>query len=81
MTESIEIENDLIEKHGHLIGGVELMSVLGFRTMPAFRKAIRENRVGIEVFKMPGRQGKFALTKDVSNFLEKIRKEKSIREN
>ena len=81
MTESTEIENDLIKQHGLLIGGVNLMSAMGFRTMPALRKAIRENRLGVEVFNMPGRQGKFALTKDAANFLENCRKEKASRQD
>jgi hypothetical protein len=70
MTNSVQIETDLINRHGPVMGGKDLMKALGFQKMPALRKAIRENRLGINVFEMPGHRGKFALTTDVAKFID-----------
>ena len=71
MMETSDLESELKNQHGPVIGGKELMQALGFLKMPSFRKAIREGRLEVKVFEMPGHRGKFALTKDVAAYIEK----------
>jgi hypothetical protein len=70
MAEISNLNLELQKQFGPIIGGTDLMRALGFRSMPAMRKAIQEKRLGVEVFKMPGRRGKFALTEKVAAFIE-----------
>lgn len=70
MEEQLTLETRLLKQHGPVMGGADLMLALGFKTMPALRRAIREQRVGVRVFVMPGHRGKFALTTDVATLIE-----------
>ena len=63
---------DLIKTYGPLMGGEDLWLALGFKTGPAFRHAIREHSVPLNIFEIPGRRGKFALTEDVEKWLEEV---------
>lgn len=62
--------------YGPLLGGKDLVSILGFRTAAAFRQAIRLNRVGVTTFTIEGRRGRFAFTVEVEEWLESLKKEK-----
>ncbi len=64
-----EIEKDLIELHGYLIGNEDLSLLLGFKTMSAFRQALCRKKIPIEIFTIENRRGKFALAKDVAEWL------------
>lgn len=66
-----DFEKELVDLYGPILGGKDLIRALGYRTGAAFRKAARENILGINIFEIPGRQGKFAMTRDVSTFLVK----------
>lgn len=59
----------LLNRYGPLLGGNELVSILGFKTKAAFYRSIRMNTLGVEVFNIAGRKGKFALTENVANWL------------
>lgn len=56
----------LTRRYGPIMGGKDLFQSLGFSNGQAFRQAVRQDRLGIEVFNLPGRSGKFALTVDVA---------------
>lgn len=62
----------LIEKYGPLIGGEELRRALGYRTWSSFARAVRSDSLGVKVFDLPGRRGKFALTGDVASWLDRM---------
>jgi len=62
----------LYEEYGPLIGGPQLVKVLGFRTNAAFRQAEKIGNIGIDVFEIEGRKGKFARTHDVEAWLSKL---------
>jgi len=62
----------LMDQFGPLIGGKDLMKALGYRTQAAFYKAIREARIKVKVFEIEGRQGKFAMTNDVGQWLDSL---------
>ncbi len=62
--------DDLARRYGPMIGGTDLFHVLGYRNGQAFRQAVRQGRLGIHVFNLPARQGKFALTADVAAWIQ-----------
>lgn len=68
-----ELLIDMTERFGPLLGGEDLYRALGFRTSAAFRRALRCNQVGVRVFELPRRRGKFAFTKDVALWLKELR--------
>ena len=67
-------KESLSNVYGPLIGGKDLVKILGFRKHAAFRQAIRLNRLGINTFDIENRRGKFALTEDVEKWLEALQK-------
>lgn len=67
-----ELERELTERFGPLIGGAHLVTVAGFPTGAAFRKALHRGRVGFTVFQIAGRRGRFAWTADVARWLAQL---------
>lgn len=63
------LEEKMFQAYGLLIGGIELSKILGFNTNAAFRKALSNNVIGVPVFQIDNRKGKFALTQDVAKWL------------
>lgn len=63
------LEKDLFSRHGPLIGGEALRAALGYSSMDAFRQALVRKTVPVSVFSIANRRGKFALVKDVANWL------------
>lgn len=59
----------LIEIYGPILGGVELRTALGFKSVSAFNRAIAAGRVSVPFFGMDGRRGRFALTSAVAEWL------------
>jgi hypothetical protein len=55
----------LLTRFGPLLGGADLVQALGYSNAAAFRQARRQGRLGVHVFDLPSRRGKFALTSDV----------------
>lgn len=66
------LESDLNKKYGPLIGGKDLVLTLGFKTAPAFRRAEKMGLLGVKVFSIAGRRGKFAYTKDVATWIATV---------
>lgn len=71
-SQTAKIADDLVARYGPMIGGTELMKALGYSNGQAFRQAHRSNRLGVRVFNIPARQGKFALTTDVADWLVSV---------
>jgi len=69
----------LLDQFGPLIGGKNLMKALGYRTQAAFYKAIRESRIKVAIFEIDGRQGKFAMTNEVGQWLDSLSPSKQMR--
>ena len=61
----------MISNFGPTLGGRDLYAALGFKTYAAFHRSQQREELGVHVFKLPGRQGWFALTDDVARWLEK----------
>ena len=74
-----QIEICMTELYGPLLTGENLSRALGYPSQSAFRKSISRNTIPIPVFTIEKRKGKFALTKDVANWLAS--KRNSIRLN
>ena len=67
---SPSLNDSLLNQYGPLIGGAQLRQALGYPSTPAFSRAVRKGIVGVNVFKIPGRRGTFALTCDVAEWLK-----------
>jgi hypothetical protein len=67
-----QLTDELCKRYGPLIGGVDLIKALGYTNGQAFRQAHRYERLGVRVFNVPSRQGKYALTADVANWLATV---------
>lgn len=67
------LERELTERHGPMIANDALRIALGYRSMDAFRQALVRNTVPVPVFALENRRGKFALVKDVANWLAATR--------
>lgn len=75
MTNSeINLQQELSERYGPIIGGKELRKSLGFNTYAMFRLAKEEGSIEIPIFKIPGRRDWYALTSDVAGWLNALRK-------
>lgn len=64
-----KLEQRLFEKHGPLLGGTALYVVLGFKSAAAMRQAMQRDQIGVQLFAIPNRRGKFALTLHVAQWL------------
>jgi hypothetical protein len=67
------LESDLLRRYGPLIGHDDLRQALGYPTMDAFRQALSRRQLPVPVFAMPHRRGKYALAKDVAQWLAQLR--------
>jgi len=63
------LAQNLFDTWGPVMGGIALAKALGFPTTSAMRQAIARGQVTLDLFKIAGRRGRFALTQDVSNWL------------
>lgn len=66
------MQNALYEQYGPLIGGPDLVKVLGYRSNASFRRAEKLGLIGVRIFDIPGRKGKFAMSIDVAIWLDKL---------
>jgi hypothetical protein len=66
------MEKDLIDKYGPMVGGPDLVKVLGYRSNASFRRAEKLGQIDIRIFPLRGRKGKFAMTKDIADWLRKL---------
>jgi hypothetical protein len=68
-----ELGASLIGRYGPLMGSAALAEALGFSSVGAFRQACWRGKVNIQLFNLPGRNGRFALTQDVVRWLWAMR--------
>ncbi len=64
-----EMQQQLLAQYGPLLGGSALHQALGFSSAAAMRQAAIRNQVGVRLFSITNRRGKFALTRDVAQWL------------
>lgn len=68
-----ELEADLLKLYGPVLNGENLTRSLGYVSKEAFRQSIVRKTVPVHIFKMEGKRGYYALTKDVAKYLAKAR--------
>jgi hypothetical protein len=69
-----DLNNELLNKYGPMVGGNDLYLALGFKTYGTFRLAKERGEIPIDVFKIPKRRDWYALTTDVSSWLLSLSK-------
>ena len=67
--ESHNLNRQLLEKYGPMIGGKDLYLAMGFKSYGAFRLANERKEIPIKVFKIPKRRDWYALTSDLAQWL------------
>ena len=67
------LEIDMLNQYGFMLSGNALRKALGFSSMDALRQAIARGKLPIPVFTLENRRGKYALAKDVANWLAEQR--------
>ena len=67
------LENDLLRLYGPILTGDALWRSLGYTSKEAFRQALSRGTVPVHIFSIQNRRGKFALAKDVAQFLTEQR--------
>ncbi|MAL98866.1 MAG: hypothetical protein CL583_10515 [Alteromonadaceae bacterium] len=63
------IEAELVKQFGPVLSGDKLYQSLGYPTMGALRQALVRRTVPVTVFTVPGRNGKYALSRDIAAWL------------
>lgn len=61
-----ELELDLKDRYGLMVGGSALWRELGYASYDAFRKAKQRGTIEVPLFEVPNRRGFFALSKEVA---------------
>lgn len=67
------LENDLITRYGPVLTGDVLIQALGYISKDAFRQSVIRKTVGVQLFEMDNRRGKYALTTEVASYLAEKR--------
>lgn len=70
-----KLAEQFLQNNGPIVSGKALWEALGFRSASAFRQAKLEDRLGINVFKIPNRGGNFAYAEEVAAWLRNLKKE------
>lgn len=63
------LRDELFARYGAMLDHIQLREALGYRTASGFQRAISMGRMGLPVFNIPGRRGRFALSADVADLL------------
>lgn len=67
------LRETLFQRHGPILGGKTLAATLGYQSVAAFRQARRRGQITVPLFTVPHRQGWFALSQDVADWLVRLR--------
>lgn len=67
------LEGDLFDRYGPMLCGESLCTALGYASQAAFRQALTRRTVPVSVFPIKHRRGKYALVKDVAQWLAQKR--------
>lgn len=68
-SEPHNLNQQLLDRYGPMIGGGDLYLALGFKSYGAFRLANERKEIPIKVFKIPKRRDWYALTTDLAQWL------------
>ncbi|MBY0365156.1 MAG: pyocin activator PrtN family protein [Burkholderiaceae bacterium] len=68
-----QLREELERIYGPLLGGPKLVEALGHKSTASLRQARKRGRIPVPTFRLPMRQGYFALTRDVADWLAEAR--------
>ena len=68
-----QLLTDIQRQYGPLVGGTDLLQILGFPSSEAFRQALSRGSIPVPIFAIPHRRGKFALAQDLAVWLTRLR--------
>lgn len=72
MPSQFELQQQLLDKYGPILGGDDLRRALGYRTTAAMKKAWRSGQLKLNIFQIEGRRGLFSLSSDVASWLAAV---------
>lgn len=72
MNPTANLAKELHQEYGPLIGGPDLVKVLGFRSNASFKRAQKLGQIDLEMFGIEGRKGSFAYTRNVASWLSNL---------
>lgn len=65
-----QLEQDLLRLYGSPILTIEqLQRALNYRSVAAIKQAIQRQTLPVHIFELPNRRGRYALVKDVCEYL------------
>jgi hypothetical protein len=64
-----ELNEELVKRFGLLLPSADLVKILGYGTPNAFHQAISRGTVPVPLMRLAGRRGRFALARDVAQWL------------
>ncbi|WP_095158044.1 hypothetical protein [Pseudomonas sp. Irchel 3E13] len=70
---AFELEVDLKDRYGLMVGSSALWRELGYASYEAFRKAKQRGTIEVPLFDVPNRRGSFALSKEVASWVARQR--------
>lgn len=68
-----DLECALLDRYGPILNSQQLVTVLAYPTLMAFRQALARGTVPVPVFSIEKRRGKYALAKDVARWMAEKR--------
>ena len=71
--EASQLVADMERQYGPLLGGTDLYRALGLPSAAAFRQAASRDALPVQVFSIPHRRGRFALTREVAVWLNRLK--------
>jgi hypothetical protein len=72
-----KLAKSLVQEYGRLLHGKNLMLNLGFSTASSFTRARKRGLLEVAVFDLEGRQGPFALTEEVAEWMANLSRKAS----
>jgi hypothetical protein len=64
-----DLERQLSDRYGSMLGSKDLWRELGFPSPNAFRQALARGKIELPIFEVRNRRGRFALAKDVAYWI------------
>lgn len=68
-----DLERELTDRYGLVLDTKALFQALGYPSAAALRQALRRGTLDIPLFEIPRRRGRFALPRDVAQWLVECR--------
>jgi hypothetical protein len=67
-----EVRRQLFRTYGPLLTREQIVRILGFRTAEALERSVERGQIALRVIRIPHRQGLFARTSDLIDYLDSL---------